>query len=56
MYQFDKLKLVIWDLDETFWKGTFSEGDVTIPNKNRELIKDLTDMSIRFAVKTMSLK
>lgn len=46
MYQFDKLKLVIWDLDETFWKGTFSEGDVTIPNKNRELIKDLTDIGI----------
>lgn len=22
----EKIKLVIWDLDETFWEGTLSEG------------------------------
>ena len=46
MYQFDKIKLVIWDLDETFWKGTFSEGNVEIPGQNRSLIALLTDIGI----------
>ena len=46
MYQFDKIKLVVWDLDETFWKGTFSEGDIEVPNQNRRLIALLTDIGI----------
>ena len=46
MYQFDKIKLVIWDLDETFWQGTFSEGNVEIPDQNRRLIALLTDIGI----------
>lgn len=46
MYQFDKIKLVIWDLDETFWKGTFSEGIVEIPDQNRRLVSLLTDIGI----------
>ena len=46
MYQFDKIKLVIWDLDETFWKGTFSEGRVEIPAQNRKLLSFLTDIGI----------
>ena len=37
MYQFDKIKLVIWDLDDTFWNGTISEGTVEIPEKHREI-------------------
>lgn len=46
MYQFDKIKLVIWDLDETFWKGTFSEGNIEIPDRNRNLLALLTDIGI----------
>lgn len=46
MYQFDKIKLVIWDLDETFWQGTFSEGNVEIPQEIRRLIVQLTDTGI----------
>lgn len=46
MYQFDKIKLVIWDLDETFWNGTISEGTVHIPQAHRELLKQLTDAGI----------
>ena len=46
MYQFDKIKLVVWDLDETFWQGTFSEGHVEIPEQNRRLIALLTDIGI----------
>lgn len=46
MYQFDQIKLVIWDLDETFWRGTFSEGTVEIPQDTRQLVKRLTDIGI----------
>ena len=46
MYRFDKIKLVIWDLDETFWKGTLSEEHVSIPEENRRLIRRLTDIGI----------
>lgn len=46
MYNFDKIKLVIWDLDETFWKGILSEGEVNVPSENIQLIKRLTDVGI----------
>ena len=46
MYQFEKIKLVIWDLDETFWSGTISEQKVEIPAINKELIKYLTDIGV----------
>lgn len=46
MYQFEKIKLIIWDLDETFWHGTLSEGAITIPPHHKELIKTLTDIGI----------
>lgn len=46
MYQFDKIKLVIWDLDDTFWNGTISEEDVSIPEIHLKLLKALTDIGI----------
>ena len=46
MYQFDKIKLVVWDLDDTFWQGTISEETVEIPEENRALLKTLTDIGI----------
>lgn len=50
---FDKIKLVIWDLDDTLWNGTLSEGAVNAPVQNAELIKSLTDCGI---VNTISSK
>lgn len=44
--QLSKIKLVIWDLDDTFWKGTLSEGSVTIVNEHIDLVKKLTDRGI----------
>lgn len=41
-----KLKLIIWDLDETFWKGTLSEGDVELIPENVELVKTLVDKGV----------
>ena len=41
-----KIKLIIWDLDDTLWRGTLSEGGVDIPAENFQLIVDLTDIGI----------
>ena len=40
------IKLVIWDLDDTFWQGTISESEVIPVEKNLQLLKDLTDRGI----------
>lgn len=50
MIDFQKIKIVIWDLDETFWKGTFSEENIIAIPENIQLVKDLTDMGIVNAV------
>ena len=51
MINFSKIKLIIWDLDDTFWKGTLSEGTLSegdiIPIKEHiELIKKLSTRGI----------
>ena len=43
---FSKIKLIIWDMDETFWRGTLSEEAVVIADDHIELIKRLTDEGI----------
>lgn len=42
----NKIKLVIWDLDETFWFGTLSEENIIPIDYNIELVKKLTDRGI----------
>ena len=39
---FSSIKLIIWDLDETFWNGTISEEKITHIEENILLIKKLT--------------
>ena len=46
MYQFERIKLIIWDLDETLWQGTLSEEQVTLPEAHARLIRQLTDIGI----------
>ena len=41
-----KIKLVIWDLDETFWKGTLSEEGIIKSQKNIDLIIELSKRGI----------
>ena len=41
-----KIKLVVWDLDETFWSGTLSEGGMTPIDAHVELILRLTDCGV----------
>lgn len=49
-YQFgniDKIKVVIWDLDETFWIGTIDDGNTpVIPECNIKFLQALTDRGI----------
>ena len=43
----NKIKLVIWDLDNTLWRGTLAEGDEPSLFPGRaELIKNLTSIGI----------
>ncbi|MBQ4205289.1 MAG: hypothetical protein II662_01360 [Bacteroidales bacterium] len=46
MLDINSIKLIIWDLDDTFWEGTLSEGGAILPEENAQLIKDLTDCGI----------
>ena len=42
----ENIKLVIWDMDETFWKGTISEEKITINIENINIIKILSKRGI----------
>ena len=46
MIDLKKIKLIIWDLDDTLWTGTLSEGGYQLPEEHCQLIKDLTDAGI----------
>ena len=35
----EPIKLIIWDLDDTFWRGTLSEGAVEAVAENLELVR-----------------
>ena len=39
-----QIKLVIWDLDNTFWDGVISEGTVT--NPKTQILQQLVDRGI----------
>ena len=41
-----KIKLIIWDLDNTFWNGTISEGPVSPVPRNIELVKELSQRGV----------
>ena len=46
MIDIRSIKLIIWDLDDTFWKGTLSEEGAILPEENALLLKNLTDCGI----------
>lgn len=48
--EYNKLKLVIWDLDDTFWSGTLSEGGIEAIDTNIQLVKTLTDCGVINAI------
>lgn len=46
MIDIKTIKLIIWDLDDTFWMGTLSEGGATAKAENIRLVRDATDAGI----------
>ncbi|MFT8468540.1 MAG: HAD-IIIC family phosphatase [Acetobacter syzygii] len=44
------IRLVIWDLDDTFWKGTLSEGEITPVQKTIDIVKTLNSRGIVNAI------
>ena len=48
--EFSKIKLIIWDLDETFWNGVLSDGTVQFDEDKAKLIKDSTDAGVINAI------
>lgn len=43
----EEIKLVIWDMDDTFWKGTISEqGQIELIERNIHIVKELIDRGI----------
>jgi FkbH-like protein len=40
------VKLVIWDLDDTFWQGTLSEGETTLIERNKDIVITLAKRGI----------
>ena len=45
-YDITKTKLVIWDLDETFWSGNLTEGEVIFKPETIALVRELTTKGI----------
>ena len=45
-YDITKTKLVIWDLDETFWNGNLSEGEIIFKPETIALVRELTTKGI----------
>ena len=48
--EFEQIKLIIWDLDETLWKGTLSEGDVILSDINKLLIFNLVNSGVMCSI------
>lgn len=44
------VKLVIWDLDETFWQGTLSEGGIEPVQANIDMVRTLVDRGIMCSI------
>ncbi len=38
----EPVRLLIWDLDDTFWRGTLSEGGVTFDARNERIVVELS--------------
>lgn len=45
-YDITKTKLIIWDLDDTFWSGNLSEGEVILKPETIVLVRELTTKGI----------
>jgi FkbH-like protein len=42
----EDIRLIIWDLDETFWRGTLTEGGVDLPAAHVQIVRSLAARGI----------
>ena len=45
-FPFENIKMIIWDMDDTFWQGVISEGEVILDISNADLVKNITDHGV----------
>ena len=48
--EFSKIKLIIWDLDETLWDGVLSEGNIILSEQNKQLLNDMVDCGVMCSI------
>jgi tetratricopeptide (TPR) repeat protein len=46
----EAVRLVIWDLDETFWRGTLTEGGIDYTGDNHEIVVELARRGIMSSI------
>lgn len=46
----ETVRLVIWDLDDTFWEGTLSEGEVKLRLDTLHMVRELNNRGIVNAI------
>ncbi|APE45052.1 hypothetical protein BOO69_17765 [Sulfitobacter alexandrii] len=46
----ENIRLIIWDLDETFWDGTLTEGGISYRDDHHQLVIDLAKRGIMSAI------
>ncbi len=46
----EPIRLVIWDLDETFWRGTLTEGGIAYVDAHHNLVLDLAKRGIMSSI------
>jgi FkbH-like protein len=42
----EPIRLIVWDLDETFWRGTLTEGGITYVDRHQEIVVELARRGI----------
>ncbi|RKM60403.1 hypothetical protein D6855_06700 [Butyrivibrio sp. CB08] len=45
-FPYEKIKLIIWGMDNTFWQGVRNEGEVILPMSNADLVKNAADHGV----------
>lgn len=46
----ENIRLLIWDLDETFWQGTLAEGGIQYLRENHEIVVELARRGIMSSI------
>ena len=45
-FPYENIKLIVWGMNDTFWQGVISEGEVILPLYNVELVANIVDHGV----------